>query len=189
MTRRRPGNFLEGECARAPCVNDVGIFWGKFCSGYDARLKFSKLTHFQNFAWFSNFCPIFKILPNFQNFAPFSKFCSVTGSKPGAVSTCCSIPCLGGWKAGKFWKSDKILKIGQKFENRAKIWKWVNFENFKRASFPEQNFPQKIRASFTHGARARSPSKNFRDVRASFTNDARAKSARWYARFTRGLSY
>ena len=42
--------FLEGERARALCVNDARIFWGKFCSGNDARLKFSKLTHFQIFA-------------------------------------------------------------------------------------------------------------------------------------------
>ena len=32
-------NFVEGERVRAPCVNDARIFWGKFCSGYDARFK------------------------------------------------------------------------------------------------------------------------------------------------------
>ena len=66
---RTSRKFLEGERVRAPCVNDAQIFWGKFCSGNDARLKFSKLTHFQIFAQFSKFSQIFQILPEFQNFA------------------------------------------------------------------------------------------------------------------------
>ena len=74
---RTSRKFLEGERARAPCVNDARIFWGKFCSGNDGRLKFSELSHFQIFARLSNFCPIIKFLPDFQNFVRFSKFCLI----------------------------------------------------------------------------------------------------------------
>ena len=59
----------------------------------------------------------------------------------------------------KFWKSGKILKIGQNFENGS-ISKIL-----KRASYPEQNFPQKIRASFTNNARAIFLPQIFRDER------------------------
>ena len=59
MTLVRPRNLWK-DSARAPCVNEAHIFWGKFCLG------FSKLTHFQNFEQFPKFCHIFKILSYFQ---------------------------------------------------------------------------------------------------------------------------
>ena len=58
-----------------------------------------------------------------------SKKCCSSPSKE-----CCSMCLLGTSDTAEFWKSGKILKIRQNFENRAKFWKLgQNFEN--RAKF------------------------------------------------------
>ena len=77
--------YHRADFARASFVNVARICGTNF---------WRDLTRARHIHFFK-FCPIFKMLPHFQNFARFSKFCSVTGSKPGAVSTCCSIPCWG----------------------------------------------------------------------------------------------
>ena len=91
---------------------------------------------------------MFKILPDFQNFARFSKFRT------------------------KFWKSDKILKMGQFWSAR---------------HIPPKISPTNPRVIYQMTRMRYFLPQIFWDKWRAGTNDARALNARRYAMFTRGL--
>ena len=97
---------------------------------------------------------------------------------------------LGTSDTAEFWKSGKILKIGQNFENQAKFWKSgkifeksgkisKNLMRVKCASY-SQLFP----GTSTNDARASNPAKNWSHKSARHLQKTRARNLRGD---TRGL--
>ena len=103
-----PENLWEEIPRARHLVNDARICGTNFWREMTRASKFSKLPHFQNFAPFSKFCPIFKISPDFQNFARFSKFRPIFKISPDFQNF------------AQFSKFRPIFKISPNFQNQIK---------------------------------------------------------------------